>query len=98
MGVLAGFAAVLTTARLGAATNSMGTLSELAVIAAAVLGGTSLAGGTGSIAGAVLGALWMQSLDNGLLLLDVTSALRQVVIGMTLLLAVALDVRWGSRE
>ncbi|MEM7412658.1 MAG: sugar ABC transporter permease [Myxococcota bacterium] len=94
MGVLAGLAAVLTTARLGAATNSMGTLSELAVIAAAVLGGTSLAGGTGSVAGAVLGALWMQSLDNGLLLLDVTSALRQVVIGLTLLLAVALDVRW----
>lgn len=92
-GALAGVAAVLTTARLGAGTNSMGTSAELAVIAAAVLGGTSLAGGTGSVAGAVLGALWMQSLENGMVLLDVTSALRQVIIGLVLLAAVAADAR-----
>lgn len=93
LGALAGVAAVLTTARLGAGTNSMGSQAELAVIAAAVLGGTSLAGGTGSVGGAVLGALWMQSLENGMVLLDVTSALRQVVIGLVLLAAVAADVR-----
>jgi D-xylose transport system permease protein len=93
LGALAGVAAVLTSARLGAGTNSMGTLAELAVIAAAVLGGTSLAGGGGSVGGAVLGALWMQSLENGMVLLDVTSALRQVVIGLVLLAAVAVDVR-----
>jgi ABC-type xylose transport system permease subunit len=93
MGALAGVAAVLTTARLGAGTNSMGSGSELAVIAAAVLGGTSLAGGAGSVAGAVLGALWMQSLENGMVLLDVTSALRQVVSGLVLLIAVAVDAR-----
>jgi D-xylose transport system permease protein len=92
LGALAGVAAVLTTARLGAGANSLGTQAELAVIAAAVLGGTSLAGGTGSVGGAVLGALWMQSLENGMVLLDVTSALRQVVIGLVLLAAVALDV------
>jgi len=92
-GALAGVAAVLTTARLGAGTNSMGTQAELAVIAAAVLGGTSLAGGTGSVGGAVLGALWMQSLENGMVLLDVTSALRQVIIGLVLLAAVAADAR-----
>jgi len=92
-GALAGVAAVLTTARLGAGTNSMGMQAELAVIAAAVLGGTSLAGGSGSVAGAVLGALWMQSLENGMVLLDVTSALRQVIIGLVLLAAVAADAR-----
>lgn len=74
----------------------MGTLSELSVIAAAVLGGTSLAGGAGSVGGAVLGALWMQSLENGMVLLDVTSALRQVAIGLVLLIAVAADARWRS--
>ena len=92
-GALAGVAAVLTTARLGAGTNSMGTQAELAVIAAAVLGGTSLAGGSGSVGGAVLGALWMQSLENGMVLLDITSALRQVIIGLVLLAAVAADRR-----
>jgi D-xylose transport system permease protein len=93
LGALAGVAAVLTTARLGAGTNSMGSQAELAVIAAAVLGGTSLAGGAGSVGGAVLGALWMQSLENGMVLLDVTSAMRQVVIGLVLLAAVAADAR-----
>jgi ABC-type xylose transport system permease subunit len=93
MGALAGVAAVITTARLGAGTNSMGSQAELAVIAAAVLGGTSLAGGVGSVGGAVLGALWMQSLENGMVLLDVTSALRQVIIGLVLLAAVAADAR-----
>lgn len=93
LGALSGVAAALTTARLGAATNSMGTQTELAVIAAAVLGGTSLAGGAGSAGGAVLGALWMQSLENGMVLLDVTSALRQVVIGLVLIAAVAADTR-----
>jgi ABC-type xylose transport system permease subunit len=92
-GALAGVAAVLITARLGAGTNSMGSQAELAVIAAAVLGGTSLAGGSGSVGGALLGALWMQSLENGMVLLDVTSALRQVVIGLVLLAAVAADAR-----
>jgi len=92
-GALAGVAAVLTTARLGAGANSMGTQAELAVIAAAVLGGTSLSGGAGSVGGAVLGALWMQSLENGMVLLDVTSALRQVIIGFVLLAAVAADAR-----
>jgi ABC-type xylose transport system permease subunit len=93
MGALAGIAAVITTARLGAGTNSMGSQAELAVIAAVVLGGTSLAGGVGSVGGALLGAIFMQSLENGMVLLDVTSALRQVIIGLVLLAAVAADLR-----
>ena len=91
MGVLCGVAAVITTARLNAGANSMGQLAELSVIAAAVIGGTSLSGGVGSIAGAILGAIIMQSLENGMVLLGVSSALRQVVIGLVLLIAVWFD-------
>jgi D-xylose transport system permease protein len=91
MGALAALAGILTSARLDAGTNSMGTLAELSVIAAAVIGGTSLSGGIGSVGGALLGALLMQSLDNGMLLLGVSSALRQVWIGLVLIVAVWLD-------
>lgn len=92
MGALAAVAGALTAARLGAGTSSMGTLAELAVIAAAVIGGTSLGGGVGSVAGAVLGALLMQSLENGMVLLGVSSAVRQVAIGVVLVGAVQLDM------
>ena len=57
------------------------------LIAAAVIGGTSLAGGVGTIAGAILGAVIMQSLESGMVLMGVTSAMRQVVIGLVLVLA-----------
>ena len=91
MGLLCGVSAILTTARLGAGANSMGTLAELNVIAAAVIGGTSLAGGAGTIVGAILGAVVMQSLENGMVLLGVSSAARQVAIGLVLIAAVWLD-------
>lgn len=91
MGGLAAIGGIVTTARLGAGTNSMGTLAELSAIAAAVIGGTSLAGGVGSVAGALLGALLMQSLENGMVLLGVSSALRQVIVGVVLILAVWVD-------
>ena len=60
-------------------------MAELYVIAAAVIGGTSLAGGIGTIPGAVVGALIIQSLDNGMVLLDVSSAKRQIFIGLVLI-------------
>jgi len=91
MGLLAAVAGALTAARLDAGTNSMGTLAELGAIAAAVLGGSSLAGGAGAVGGAVLGAFVMQALENGLVLLGVSSALRQVATGCLLLVAVAID-------
>lgn len=97
MGGLASVAAVLTTARLGAGANSMGTLAELHVIAAAVIGGTSLAGGAGTIGGALLGAVLMQSLENGMVLLGVSSAARQVAIGLALIAAVWLDSVYRRR-
>lgn len=91
MGMLAALAGAIQTARLNAGTNSTGTLAELSVIAAAVIGGTSLAGGTGSIPGAFLGAILMASLINGMLLLDLPSAWQNVVQGLVLMLAVTLD-------
>ncbi|MDH3234752.1 MAG: sugar ABC transporter permease, partial [Alphaproteobacteria bacterium] len=66
MGVLCAIASAISTARLNAATNAQGTLDELFTIAAAVIGGTSLSGGVGTIAGAMLGALVMQSLQSGM--------------------------------
>jgi D-xylose transport system permease protein len=98
MGILAAIAAVVQTARLNAATNSLGQLVELSVIAAAVIGGTSLAGGMGTIPGAILGAVIMQSLENGMVLLSVSSATRQVVIGAVLIAAVWFDVAYNKRR
>jgi D-xylose transport system permease protein len=96
-GVLAGVAAVITTARLGSGANSIGQLAELYVISAAVIGGTSFAGGTGSVPGAVLGALLIQTLDNGMVLLDVSSPMRQIFIGIVLIVSVWFDVVYQKR-
>lgn len=98
MGVFAALAGAIQTARLDAGTNSTGTLAELSVIAAAVIGGSSLAGGTGSIPGAFLGALLMSSLINGMLLLDLPSAWQNVVQGGVLMVAVLLDVLTARRR
>ncbi len=92
MGVLITIAAMVSIARLNAGTNSLGSGMELYVIAAAVIGGTSLAGGSGSILGSVLGALIMQSIDSGMLLLDVSIGVRYVIIGQVLIVAVVFDV------
>ncbi len=98
MGVLCSIAAIVTTARLNAGANSMGILSELYVIAASVIGGTSLAGGIGTIPGAILGAIIMQSLENGMVLLGVGSAMRQVIIGLVLVGAVWFDVVYNRNR
>lgn len=92
MGVLITIAAIVSIARLNAGTNSLGTSMELYVIAAAVIGGTALSGGSGSILGSVLGALIMQSIDSGMLLLDVSIGFRYVIIGQVLIAAVVFDV------
>ncbi|MBW2241806.1 MAG: sugar ABC transporter permease [Deltaproteobacteria bacterium] len=91
LGLLAALAGSVTVARLEAGTSSMGTLAELSVIAAAVIGGASLRGGSGSVIGALLGALLMQSLENGLVLIGASSAARQIAIGLVLILAVWID-------
>jgi D-xylose transport system permease protein len=97
MGILCAIAAAISTARLNAATNAQGTLDELYTIAAAVIGGTSLAGGTGTIAGAMLGALVMQSLQSGMGLANVDTPIQNVVVGAVLVIAVWLDTVYRSR-
>lgn len=91
MGLLTGLSATVASARLGSATNALGTLDELYVIAAAVIGGTSLAGGVGTIYGAVLGALVMQSLQTGMVLIGFDAAMQNIIVGSVLVLAVYLD-------
>ncbi|MBO3758398.1 sugar ABC transporter permease [Ciceribacter sp. L1K22] len=97
MGILCAIAAAISTARLNAATNAQGELDELYTIAAAVIGGTSLAGGVGTVAGAMLGALVMQSLQSGMVLLGIDTPLQRIVVGMVLVVAVWLDTVYRAR-
>lgn len=97
MGLLTAISAAISSARQNASTNVMGTLDELLVIAAAVIGGTSLAGGSGTIIGAMLGALLMQSLQSGMVLLGLDTPLQNIVVGMVLVVAVWLDTLYRKR-
>ncbi|HXL66413.1 MAG TPA: sugar ABC transporter permease [Xanthobacteraceae bacterium] len=97
MGLLAGIGGAVSIARLNAATNSEGTLTELLVIAAAVIGGASLAGGVGTVAGAMLGAVLMQSLQSGMVLVGVDTPLQNIVVGIVLVLAVLIDTLYRRR-
>jgi D-xylose transport system permease protein len=97
MGLLVGVAAAVSIARLNAAVSSLGTTSELYVIAAAVIGGTSLAGGVGTISGAVLGALIMQSLQSGMVLMGLDAPLQNIIVGIVLVLAVWVDTLYRRR-
>lgn len=91
MGVLCALAAAIASARLNGATLDIGVSYELYVIAAAVVGGTSFAGGIGTIPGAVIGAFVMQSLSYGLSFIGVNSPGQNVAAGVVLIVAVGLD-------
>ena len=91
-GLMSAAAAVVLTARLNSAQPTAGTMYELDAIAATVIGGTSLLGGEGTIIGALIGALIMGVLRNGLNLLDVSSFFQQVVIGVVIIGAVLVDM------
>lgn len=97
MGMLCGLAAIIASARLGSATNNLGTLDELYVIAAAVIGGTSFAGGIGTIYGAILGAVVMQSLQTGMVLIGFDAAIQRMVVGAVLVGAVWIDSLYRRR-
>ncbi len=90
-GLLAGFAGVLTTSRLGAGIPTAGTGYELQAIAGAVIGGASLSGAKGRTIGAVLGALIMGLLANGGNLLAIDPFYLQIAIGLLIILAVYFD-------
>ena len=98
MGALCAISAAVVTARLNSAVTGLGTANELDVIAAAVIGGTSLAGGIGTIPGAVLGAVLMQSLRSGMSLVGYSSTRQDIYIGLVLIVAVGLDVRLRGRS
>ena len=93
MGFLYGLGGLLLLSRLSAAPPNAATGLELNVIAAAVIGGTSLFGGIGSVGGAVLGALIMETLRNGMILLNIPSYWQQIIVGLILLVAVYIDHR-----
>jgi D-xylose transport system permease protein len=91
MGVLCALAAAIAAARLNGSTLDIGTSYELYVIAAAVVGGTSFAGGIGTIPGAVLGAFVLAALNYGLSFLGVNSPGQNVAAGVVLIIAVGFD-------
>jgi D-xylose transport system permease protein len=99
MGVMCALAGVVNTARLAAGSPSAGSMGELDAIAACFIGGTSMRGGSGTVYGALLGALVITSLDNGMSMLDVDSYWQMIVKGSILVLAVWVDVstRTGRR-
>ena len=97
LGALCALSAVVASARLSNHTNDIGTLDELRVIAAAVIGGTALSGGIGTIYGAILGALIMQSLQSGMAMVGVDAPLQNIVVGAVLVLAVLIDILYRRR-
>ncbi len=98
MGLLCGLGSAIVTARLNAAASVTGTMMELNVIAAAVIGGTSLSGGVGTIVGGLLGALIMQSLESGMILMGVPTPLQRMIVAVVLILAVLIDLTYRARS
>jgi len=98
MGALSSISGIILTARLNAATVTAGMNMELDAIAASVIGGTSFSGGIGSIPGAILGALIMASLDNGMSLLNMNVSWQYMIKGLVLLVAVLFDVYSKNKE
>ena len=97
MGGLCGLSAAVASARLTNHSLDLGTLDELRVIAAAVIGGTALAGGVGTVYGAILGAMIMQSLQSGMAMVGVDAPFQNIVVGVVLVLAVWIDIQFRKR-
>jgi ribose transport system permease protein len=96
-GLLSALAGVILTGRLGSAHAGLATGAEFDVLTAVVLGGTSIYGGRGNVERTLLGALFMATLTNGLILLNVPTFYQQITVGLVLLGALTLD-RLQSRE
>lgn len=97
-GLAAGIGAVVTSGRLNGGSPTFGELAELDTIAAVVIGGASFLGGRGTVANALIGALMIGVIRNGMNLLNVDAFLQPIVIGAVILLAVELDVVRGRIE
>ena len=90
-GLTAGISAVIMLGYYGSASSDAGTGYELGVIAAAVVGGASLIGGRGTALGALLGALIIQMISNGIIILNIDQNYSQIIIGSVIILAVLWD-------
>ena len=97
VGILCAISAVVASSRQTFHSNDIGTLDELRVIAAAVIGGTALSGGIGTIYGAILGALIMQSLQSGMAMVGVDAPFQNIVVGTVLVIAVLVDIIYRRR-
>lgn len=91
-GVLSAVSGILLTSRLNGATSAAGNQYEMDVISSCVIGGTSLSGGKGTVFGALIGALIIASLDNGMSLMNLSSSYQSIVKGLVLIFAVWFDV------
>lgn len=98
MGLLCAVSGTLFTARLNSATASAGTMFEFDAITSAIIGGASVMGGEGSVVGAVIGALVMGSLNNGMGLMNIPTDRQQIIKGVILLLVVWFDVRMRKKR
>lgn len=97
MGLLSALAGIITVSELSSAAPDIGDLKELEAIAACVIGGTSLMGGSGSIGMSIFGALIMTSIKNGMSMMGIAAQLQKVILGSLLVIAVALD-QWSRRD
>jgi ribose transport system permease protein len=97
-GLMAGIGALLTAGRTGAGAPTFGALAELDAIAAVVIGGASFLGGRGHVGNAIVGALMIGVIRNGMNLLNVDSFFQPIVIGVVIVVAVELDVIRGRLE
>jgi ribose transport system permease protein len=92
IGALAGIAGMFVMADLQSGTTSIGSGWELAVIAGVVVGGVSLFGGSGTLAGGIIGILLLQVVSSGLVVVGVSSNWQQIAVGVIMVLAVGLDI------
>ena len=97
-GLLVAIAGILLTSRLNAASVAAGQNAEMDAIAACVIGGASLAGGVGSVGGAIVGALVMSSLDNGMSMLNIETFWQYIVKGAILVVAVWFDIATKNKR
>jgi len=98
-GLMVGVAGLIMAARLNASTTNVANMSlELDAIAAAVIGGTSMTGGVGRVAGAILGALIMATIDNGMSMMNLEAFWQYIVKGIILVAAVWFDIRTNKKR